>query len=133
MSDDRTFDSYFQKATESLAGAESEYVNGRLNNCVNRAYYAAFQAAIPSLLAESIRAGRNHWTHTFVRSRFVAQVINRRHRYPLELHGTLSELGTLRQTADYDSDPISPAEADRCLRRSRECVEAIGRGGDASR
>jgi uncharacterized protein (UPF0332 family) len=29
---------YFAKATESLAGAESEFINGRYNNCANRCY-----------------------------------------------------------------------------------------------
>ena len=33
---------YLEKAAESLAGAESEYVNGRYNNCSNRCYYACF-------------------------------------------------------------------------------------------
>lgn len=34
---------YLTKAEESLLGAESEYANGRNNNCANRCYYAAFQ------------------------------------------------------------------------------------------
>jgi len=37
---------FLAKAEESLAGAESEFVNGRYNNCANRCYYASFQAAI---------------------------------------------------------------------------------------
>ena len=34
---------FLAKAEESLAGAESEYANGRYNNCANRCYYACFQ------------------------------------------------------------------------------------------
>ena len=37
-----TINPYLEKAVESLAGAESEYVNGRYNNCANRCYYACF-------------------------------------------------------------------------------------------
>lgn len=43
MSENERVDAYMRKATESLAGAQSEYDNGRFNNSANRAYYAAFQ------------------------------------------------------------------------------------------
>ena len=129
MSDNNAADSYLRKAIESLAGAESEYANGRLDNCVNRAYYACFQAAIAALLQEGIRASRSQWGHTFVQSQFVGQLINRRHRYPSTVRSTLAELLTLRQSADYDPDPISRPEASRSLRRSRDFVDAIRQGG----
>ena len=38
-----------EKARENLVGAESEFLNQRYNNSVNRAYYACFQAAIAAL------------------------------------------------------------------------------------
>jgi len=40
---------FLEKAGEALAGAESEFANGRYNNCANRCYYACFQAAIAAL------------------------------------------------------------------------------------
>lgn len=40
---------FLEKALESLAGAQSEFANGRFNNVANRCYYAAFQAAIVAL------------------------------------------------------------------------------------
>jgi hypothetical protein len=50
---------FLDKAREALAGAESEFVNGRYNNCANRCYYASFQAAIHALqrLASGPRVG----------------------------------------------------------------------------
>lgn len=42
---------FLDRARESLAGAESEYVNDRYNNSANRSYYAVFQAATYALLA----------------------------------------------------------------------------------
>lgn len=33
---------FVRKAEQSLAGAESEFINGRFDNCANRAYYACF-------------------------------------------------------------------------------------------
>jgi uncharacterized protein (UPF0332 family) len=58
------------KADESLAGAISEYVNGRYNNCANRAYYACFQAAVAALAPAGV--DRPHqaeqWGHDFVQA-----------------------------------------------------------------
>jgi uncharacterized protein (UPF0332 family) len=116
---------YLDKALESLAGAQSEYENGRFNNSANRAYYAAFQAAIAALLMESIRSDGEQWPHTFVQSEFSGRLIGRRHRYPSSLQGTLAELETLRLRADYRSAKISESVARRGLRRCREFVEAI--------
>ena len=49
MTADLSAELYLRKALESLAGAESECANRRFSNCANRAYYAAFQAAISAL------------------------------------------------------------------------------------
>jgi uncharacterized protein (UPF0332 family) len=130
MSDSQRADLYLEIAIESLAGAQSEYANRRYNNCANRAYYAAFQAATSALLRESIRAHDNQWAHTFVQSEFVGRLINRRHRYNSSLRGTLSRLESLRLRADYYGETISQPEASRGLRRSQELVDAIqSRGG----
>lgn len=120
MSEPPNIEDYLRKATESLAGAESEYASERFNNCANRAYYASFQAAIAALLREGIRSAKGNWSHAFVQTQFASQIINRRHRYPSALRSTLSDILTLRLTADYDPDPVSRAEANRSLRRSRE-------------
>jgi uncharacterized protein (UPF0332 family) len=116
---------YLAKATESLAGAQSEYDNGRFNNSANRAYYAAFQAAIAALLMESIRSAGEQWPHTFVQSEFSGKLVGRRHRYPSTLGDALPELETLRLRADYRRDTISEREARRGLRRCHEFVEAV--------
>jgi hypothetical protein len=46
---------FLVKAREALAGAESEYANGRFNNCANRAYYACFLAALHALAQVGIQ------------------------------------------------------------------------------
>ena len=125
MSENQEAGAYFGKARESLAGAESEYANGRFNNVANRAYYAAFQAAIAALLFESIRAADEHWSHTFVQSEFAGKLIHRRRRYHSSSQDALARLETLRLQADYRGDTISRTEAGRGLRRSRDFVEAI--------
>jgi uncharacterized protein (UPF0332 family) len=130
MSDTHNADLFLRKALESIAGAESEYADARFNNCANRAYYACFQAAIAALIWEGIRAGGSHWAHTFVQAQFAGTIVNRRHRYPSAMRGTLSELVTLRHSADYDPDPINRAEASRALRRGHEFVEAVRQEGN---
>jgi uncharacterized protein (UPF0332 family) len=125
VSDSQKADVDLLKAAESLAGAESEFTGGRFNNCVNRAYYASFQAAIAALLRVGIRPSGRQWPHTFVQSEFVGKLINRRHRYPSSLRDSLAELQVVRERGDYRDDMITQTEASRALRRSREFVDAI--------
>lgn len=130
---DATIELYTEKAHKSLAGAESEFANGRYNNCANRCYYACFQAAITALLREGIQPaeGRTQWSHEFVQGRFIGQLINRRKTYPTVLHDTLPRNMTLRHTADYSVEQVTETQASRAIRRARAFVEAIvGREGE---
>ncbi len=124
---------FLVKANESLAGAESEFANGRYNNCANRCYYACFQAAISALSAEDMEPGRSQaqWGHEFVQGRFVGQLINRRKLFPSELRDVLARSLSLRQEADYSRIPVTEASASRMLRRARQFVaEVEARRGD---
>ena len=130
MSDQGNADAYLHKANESLLGAESECANRRFSNCANRAYYAAFQAAISALIRAGIRSrSGGQWPHGYVQAEFVGKLINRNRRYPSSLRPILSSLLVLRSRADYETVSISELEAQRGLRRSREFVEQIKAGG----
>lgn len=120
-------DVYLRKAQQSLLGAESEAAAGRYDNCANRCYYACFQAAIAALIRAGIRPSghRNDWPHPFVQGQFNRQLVNRRHLYPSELRTVVPELQSLRNSADYDRDPVPEAEAARAVRRARRFVEAV--------
>jgi uncharacterized protein (UPF0332 family) len=123
---------FLRKAFESLAGADSERVNRRYNNCANRCYYAAFQAAIAALLAAGVRPTGEQWTHTFVHGRFAGHLIRRRKLYAAVLRDTLPRLQKLRHEADYDTYQVTETEATRAFRRSQAFVGAIqeARGGE---
>lgn len=121
---------YLFKAEESLAGAESEFINGRYNNTANRCYYACFQAAIAALLQAGIQPERRQWGHEFVQARFVRELVNRRKVYPAGLRQTLSNTLGLRQTADYGGDRLNQREAAKALRWTRPFIEAVQGGGD---
>lgn len=120
-------DAFLEKAQEALAGAESEYANGRYNNCANRCYYACFQAAIYALSRAGVRpsSGLDDWEHSFVQSRFVGQLINRRKLYPAHLRETLSRTFALRTIADYTTEPVGQTRSQRMLRLARKFVEPI--------
>ena len=130
MAESEVTEIYLLKAEESLAGAESEFINGRYNNEANRCYYACFQAAIAALVREGIQPSERQWGHEFVHARFVGELVNRRKVYPGDLRQTLSNTLGLRQIADYVADHINQREAARALRWTRPFVEAARGGGD---
>src|SRR5260370_824812 len=121
---------YLAKAEESVAGAESELVNGRYNNCANRCYYARFQAAIAALIRVGITpgSGRSQWSHDFVQGEFVGRLVNDRKLYPAELRDTLALNLKVRQAADYGLDQVTETQATRALRRTQPFVAAVERG-----
>src|SRR5579859_1638869 len=111
---------YLAKAVESLQGAESEYVNGRYNNCANRCYYSCFQAAVYALDAMGVAptGARSTWSHEGVQAAFARELIQRRKTYPADMRDVLARTHTLRQAADYTRDVISEVQAARELRRN---------------
>jgi uncharacterized protein (UPF0332 family) len=123
---------YLERARESLAGAESEFVNHRYNNSANRSYYAVYQAAIHALLAAGIRppGATEHWGHDYVQAQFVGQLINRRKRYPADLRNTLEQNYRKREAADYRRDPVIEVRAARAARRAETFITAVGREGE---
>ena len=124
-------DLFLVKAEESLAGAESEFVNGRYNNCANRAYYACFQAAIAALIRASIRPLGAQWGHNFVQAAFNGRLINQRKLYPPTLRTTLTLNYALREKADYDPDQVTEIRAARAVSRTEAFVNAVrGEGGE---
>ena len=118
---------FLTKALESLIGAESEFLNQRYNNSVNRSYYACFQAAIAEA---GIAARADNWGHDFVQAQFNGVLINRRHLYPAEIRTILARNYALRVRADYAEDMVSRTDAERALRRTRLLVTTIEQGGE---
>ena len=93
---------YRDKAEESLAGAVSEYADGRYNNCANRCYYACFQAAVYALQDAGIAptGTRATWSHDQLQAMFARELINRRKVYPSALRDVLPRVYLLREAAD---------------------------------
>jgi uncharacterized protein (UPF0332 family) len=121
------YDAFLAKAEESLATAESEYINGRYNSCANRCYYACFQAAIAALTRAGVQP-IGQWAHTFVQAQFAGVLIARPKLYPSELRDVLMRNLELRQAADYQAEQVSETQAGRALRRTRSFVSEVKRG-----
>ena len=121
---------FMAKARESLAGAESEFVNSRFNNCANRCYYACLQAARAALEKAGLKPTepRLAFGHGFIQAHFVGELIGRKKRYPAGLRDTLARLLVLRQMADYEPELLSQTVAERALRRAEQFVSAVQEG-----
>lgn len=128
-------DAFLTKARESLAGAESEFINARYNNVANRAYYACYQTAIAALDMASVRppGGSDQWRHGFVQAQFGGLLVNRRKLYPAALRDTLNQTMRLREKADYDTDNIGRALASRALVQARAFVTVVTAQGGTTR
>ena len=126
---------YWGKAEESLAGAESEFTNGRYNNCANRCYYSCFQAAVVALKRAGVRprGASGQWSHDFVPAQFDGLLIGRRKLYATDLRGVLARNYGLRAAADYEDASVSRAEAARALQRARTFVGTIRARNSGSR
>jgi uncharacterized protein (UPF0332 family) len=111
---------YLRKARESLASAKADARAKRYNSAANRAYYAAFQAAVAALIHWRVRAAETDWEHRFVAAEFSGRLILRRKVFVREFATTLPRLFQLRIRADY-----RPVETS-----SRAAAYAV-RGADA--
>lgn len=119
-------DAFLVKARESLAGANSELINGRYNNVANRCYDSCFQAAVVALDRAGIRpvSTQEVWSHRFVQAQFSAR-IRRRKAFPAEHRATLSQLLSPREQADYKLHGVTKPQASRALSRAQAFATAV--------
>ena len=116
---------YLAKARESLASAEADLVAGRHNSAANRAYYAAFQAAVAALVRAGVRPADDKWQHRFVMNQFSGRLIRRRKLISSALTSTLNELFDYRTTADYRSDDVSIRNSRDAVRQAQRMVSEV--------
>lgn len=114
---------FLTKSQENLKAAELLLANQLYNASANRAYYAAFQAAIAALADIGFEPERKN--HDTTQSYFAAELIHKRKVYPNHLKSYLLTLQHIRNDADYDSILLSQKVALRHLKKAREFVETI--------
>jgi len=93
------------------------------DSAANRAYFAAFQAAICALETQGIK--RDEWTHKGVHSDFVHRFVSRRKIVPASFASALPDLMRLRHIGDYRQPGVSQKQAERAVRLAQEFVELL--------
>jgi uncharacterized protein (UPF0332 family) len=93
------------------------------DSAANRAYFAAFQAAICALETQGIK--RDEWAHKGVHSDFVHRFVSRRKIVPASFASALPDLMRLRHIGDYRQPGVSQKQAGRAVRLAQEFVELL--------
>jgi len=114
---------YLQKALENLVSARAELESNRYDAATNRAYFAAFQAAIAAAIDQGFSIERPD--HTKVQVIFNGELINRRRVYPASLRGLLDQLESMRVKADYRPYTVGRRGATEAVRRAAQFVQAV--------
>lgn len=117
---------YLAKAEQCLAGATLAVAHGQYNNAANRAYYAAFQAAIAALRAAGVEPPiPRYWAHDYVLREYCCRLAREGGDYAPSSAAVFKALLDERLKADYEVELISRASGERALTLAREFVEAV--------
>ncbi len=114
---------FMNKTRENLAAAEICFENRLYNASANRAYYAAFQAAVSALADSGIK--KEKLDHKWVQAEFSGRLITRRKVYPAKVKAYLMKMQIIRNDADYKMRQVSRKKAQRQLTMAREILTLI--------
>jgi uncharacterized protein (UPF0332 family) len=109
------------RSQENIQAAEQLFETALYNASANRAYYAAFHAAIAVIYAKGLRVATDHEK---VQAVFNGELIHRRKIFPAKLRTYLLDMHELREEADYGNG-VSKKQAAGQLRIARECMTTI--------
>jgi len=115
-------EAFFSKAKENLKIAQASFELGCYNASANRAYFAAFQAAIAALANTGVHSKDGKNDHWWVQSEFNDRLIKRHKIYPSKLKNYLSDMQYIRNIADYSSETIGKKTAYEQLSQSAEMI-----------
>jgi uncharacterized protein (UPF0332 family) len=119
---------YLAKADQCLAGAAHAVAQGQYNNAANRAYYAAFHAAIAALVAGGTEPPTpRYWAHDFVLREYCQRLASNPADYPSDSGVVLKALQDERLKADYEVELIGQTSAERAFVLARDFVNAVRR------
>ncbi|MFQ5824029.1 MAG: HEPN domain-containing protein [bacterium] len=117
---------FYTKAKENIEDAEDGYKNARYNACVNRAYYATYQAVIALLIKNGIIPSRKlDFRHSWVQANFVINFIKRKKVFSAKYSDYLNDLRRLREIADYKPSSLSKKDAKRAFDKASELINLI--------
>jgi uncharacterized protein (UPF0332 family) len=90
--------SFTARAAENLFSAQQLFEAGCYNASANRAYYAAFHAALAVLSAKKLPTNTDHEK---VQANFNGILINQQKVFPMRIKRYLSDMQNVRNDADY--------------------------------
>ena len=114
---------FLNKAKVNLQVAQICFDSGFYDACANRAYYAAFQAAIAALADRGRKSDKND--HKWVQATFSGELINRQKVYPVHLKSYLMDMQVVRNQADYTDENVSKKLASQQFSKAKEMLEFI--------
>ena len=114
---------FFSKADENLRASEALYALGFFNASANRAYYAAFHAAIAILAHYGIKHNEN--PHEWIQSQFASELVHRRKVFPATFPSILQQIQSVRNIADYHASSVGKIAVERQLRKTTTFVHSI--------
>lgn len=119
----RQHEAFFAKAAQELATAELAFQSGDFNSTANRAYFAAFHAAIAVLALDGMTNTTNE--HKWVHTTFSTHCVHRRKLFPAAFASILPDMMILRHKADYSTEIIAKSKAELQLREARKFVTTL--------
>lgn len=114
---------FMDKAFANLDAARLCFENGLYDASANRAYYAAFQAAVAALAFQGIK--KHVLGHEWVQAEFNGRMIKRAKRIPGRFKSYLPDMQAVRDIADYDPEAVSKRTASNQVRKAEEMVRLI--------
>ncbi|MBF0378725.1 MAG: HEPN domain-containing protein [Desulfamplus sp.] len=115
---------YLKKSEESINASKSCFELEYYNSCINRAYYAMFQAAVAVLFKEGFRPKSAKIGHDWVQAEFSKAFVLGTKRFA-HLKGFLNLVQDVRDIADYSDQYIEKKKAKRTLDKAVIFVEDI--------
>ncbi len=116
---------FLTKAKRNVQASQLLFDNQMYDESANRAYYAAFQAALAAL--STLRIQVEGMSHEATQSKFNEEFVHRRKIYPNHLKSYLSELLGVRNSADYKAKFTSKKAALLQLKKAKEFVAKVER------
>ena len=111
------------RAQGSLKAAQLCLGQQLSDSAVNRAYFAAFQAAICALESQGVK--HKEWAHKGVHNEFVHRFVSRRKIVSASFASALPNLMRLRHIGDYRQPGVSQKQTERAVRLAQEFVELL--------
>jgi uncharacterized protein len=113
---------FWNKAQENLTAAELLLGASLYNAAVNRAYYAAFQAALAVIVEKGLQPNTDH---AKVQSTFNGEVVRRSKYITNSYKHYLLAMQDSRNIADYKLTHVGKSKAEKQVRMANEFLKII--------